>query len=89
MPRLTCYHRRVPNLGVQNLGKRVDFSQTRTAVPIAARQSVRCLPVMASPIGLASRYRTGQERPESRKALDHSMFPSAAPCADEDSPMMD
>ena len=45
------------------LRKRDDSSQTRGSVPIAARQSVRDMPVIAGSIELARRYRTSYQRP--------------------------
>ena len=44
---------------------------------------------MASPIELASRYRTGQERSQTRKDLKLEVYHKSAPSAGELSPVMD
>ena len=43
---------------------------------------------MASPIELASRYRTGQEQPQTRKGLELEVYQKSAPSAGELSPVM-
>ena len=45
------------------LGKPTDLSETRARVPIAARQSVHGMPVIAGSTELAARYRTSYQRP--------------------------
>ena len=58
--------RRGPALSGVCLGKTIDFSQTRGAVPIADRQSVHCVPVIVRALGRikaeAARTRSGLKR---------------------------
>jgi len=54
------------------------FSQTRTAVPIADRQSVHRSSHPAGSIALVERYRTVQKRSKSRNAVSQEMYLSAA-----------
>ena len=44
---------------------------------------------MASPIEIASRYRTGQERSQTRKGLELEVYHKSAPSAGELSPVLD
>ena len=60
------------------LGKSHAFSQTRTAVPIADRQSVHRSSHPDGSTALAERCRTGQERFKSRNAVSQEMYLSAA-----------
>ena len=55
--------RRGPALGGVCLRKTTDFPQTHTRVPIADRQSIHGMPVIAGWIELARRYRTSYQRP--------------------------
>ena len=68
-------------------GKPVDFSQTRTAVPIAARQSVQYVPVMACTLGVGEAESTSQERSQTNSALKIERDHRAAPNASDFSPM--
>ena len=45
------------------LGELTDSSETRSFVPMSARQSVHGMPVIAGSIELARRYRTSYQRP--------------------------
>ena len=55
--------RRGPALGGVCLGKLTGFVRDTRSVPIAARQSVHGMPVIAGSIELARRYRTSYQRP--------------------------
>ena len=81
--------RRVPALGVWNLGNSVDSSQTRASVPTATRPSVRCAPDREATLRTARAQRCLQTRVQTDNALNNSRYISAASCADVDSPMMD
>ena len=52
--------------------------QTRGSVPSTARQSVRCVPVIAGSTELVRRYRTIYQRSETRIALALKVYHSAA-----------
>ena len=79
---------RVPHLGVKNLGKSVDSSQTRASVPTATRPSVRCAPDREATLRTAWAQRCLQTRVQTDNALKNSMFRGASSCADGDSPVM-
>ena len=70
--------RRGPALGGACLGIDTDSSETRGSVPIAARQSVRCVPVIARSLELNELEGSVKERFETRIALALRMFRSAA-----------
>ena len=70
--------RRGPALGGACLRIDTDSSQTRGSVPITARQSVRCVPVMVRALGRIKPEGTHKERFEKRNALALRMFRSAA-----------
>ena len=70
--------RRGPALGGACLRIDTDSSQTRGSVPITARQSVRCVPVIAGSTELGRRYRTIYQRSETRIALALKVYHSAA-----------
>ena len=70
--------RRGPGLGGACLGISTDLSQTRTRVPIAARQSVHCVPVMDVALGRIKRQGYVKERFETRIALALKVYHSAA-----------
>ena len=69
-----------PRLGGRELGKSNDFSQFRLCVPMADRQSVHwhCSPDPATSIEFAELYRSGQERSESRNAVNQERYKTAA-----------
>ena len=69
---------RGPALGGVCLGKPTDSSQTRASVPIAARPSIRCVPVIARSLELVGLEGSVKERFETRIALALRMFRSAA-----------
>ena len=60
------------------LGIDTDSSETRGSVPIAARQSVRCVPVIARSLEFIELEGSVKERFETRVALTLRMFRSAA-----------
>ena len=70
--------RRGPGLGGPCLGKSTDSSQTRASVPIAARPSVHCVPVMGVALGRIKRQGYVKERSQTRIALTQDVFRSAA-----------
>ena len=70
--------RRGPALSGVCLGKTIDFSQTRGAVPIADRQSVHCVPVIVRALGRIKAEGTHKERSETRNALALERYHSAA-----------
>ena len=72
------YKRRGPGLGGACLGIGTDSSQTRGRVPIAARQSVQCVPVIVRALRRIKPEGTHKERFETRNALALRMFRSAA-----------
>ena len=55
-----------------------DSSETRGSVPIAARQSVRCVPVMVRALGRIKPQGYVKERFETRIALALKVYHSAA-----------
>ena len=69
--------RRGPALGGVCLRKTTDFPQTHTRVPIADRQSIHGMPVIAGWIELARRYRTSYQRPPGSNVTSQEMYPSA------------
>ena len=68
---------RGPALGGVCLRKTTDFPQTHTRVPIADRQSIHGMPVIAGWIELARRYRTSYQRPPGSNVTSQEMYPSA------------
>ena len=78
--------RRGPAVGGACLGIDTDSSQTRTRVPIAARQSVHCVPVMDVALGRIKRQGYVKERSETRIALALEVYHSAANGDVDDSP---
>ena len=80
------YRRRGPGLGGSCLGISTDSSQTRGSVPIADRQSVHCVPVIAGSMVLVRHYRTIYQRSETRIALALEVYHSAANGDVDDSP---
>ena len=69
--------RRGPALGGVCLRKTTDLPQTHTRVPIADRQSIHGMPVIAGWIELARRYRTSYQRPPGSNVTSQEMYPSA------------
>ena len=76
----------VPGLGGSCLGISTDSSQTRGSVPIADRQSVHCVPVIAGSMVLVRHYQTIYQRSETRIALALEVYHSAANGDVDDSP---
>lgn len=56
----------------------IAVSDRAISVPITARQSVRCVPVIAGSTELVRRYRTIYQRSETRIALALKVYHSAA-----------
>ena len=77
------------HLGVWNLGKSIDSSQTRGSVPMPTRQSVQCVLVMACALGVAEAEGTSQERSQSANALKNRRYSKSTFSAGASSPMMD
>ena len=67
---------RGPGLGGPCLRKSTDSSQARGSVPIAARPSVHCVPVIARALGRIKAEGTHKERSQTRVALAQDVFPS-------------
>ena len=61
------------------MGKSTDSSQTRSRVPIAARQSVHCVLVIARALRRIKAEGTHKERSQTRVALAQDWYTSAAP----------
>ena len=64
-------------VGGRCLGKTNDLSQTRTAVPIADRQSVQCVPVMVCALGHIEPEGTHQERRQKTILMKRNRYHSA------------
>ena len=69
---------RGPALGGACLGIDTDSSETRGSEPIAARSSIRCVPVMVRALRRIKPEGTHKKRSQTRIALAMGMFPSAA-----------
>ena len=72
------YSRRGPAVGGAYLTKLTDLCQTRGRVPIAARQSVQCVPVMARSLRRIKPEGTHKERSQMRIAQTLEWYTTAA-----------
>ena len=71
---------RGPALGGVCLGKPTDSSETLDFVPMSARQSVRCLLIMAGSLGRIEREGSHQERSENSILIKRNRYRSANFC---------
>ena len=81
--------RRGPRVGVWNLRKSVDSSQTCGRVPMAVRPSICCVPVMVRALGIAIAEGTQPERSKKSIALKSRWYKTNVERAGALSPMLD